>query len=51
MSKILQSSILAFLNPEVMIKVNGKAKLGKGIVYINYPIKYEGKQNLRELLK
>ena len=51
MSKILQSSILAFLNPEVMIKVNGKAKLGKGFVYIDYPIKYEGKQNLRELLK
>lgn len=51
MSKIVQSSVLAFLNPEVIIKVNGKAKVGKGFVYINYPIKYEGKQNLKELLK
>jgi len=51
MRKILQSSLLAFLNPEVVIKVNGKARVGKGFVYINYPIKYEGKQNLRELIK
>ena len=51
MSKIVQSSVLAFLNPEVLIKVIGKARVGKGFVYINYPIKYEGKQNLRQLLK
>lgn len=51
MSKIVQSSVLAFLNPEVMIKINGKAKVGKGFVYVNYPIKYQGKQNLRELIK
>ncbi|MEO5945820.1 MAG: LEA type 2 family protein [Chitinophagaceae bacterium] len=51
MSKIVQSSVLAFLNPEVVIKINGKARVGKGFIYINYPIKYEGKQNLRELIK
>lgn len=51
LSKILKNSILAFLNPEVMVKVTGKARVGKGGVFINYPIKYEGKQNLRELLK
>ena len=51
MNKLLKSSVLAFLSPEVMIKVRGKAKVGKGLVYINYPIKYEGKQNLRELIQ
>lgn len=51
LNKILKSSLLAFLSPEVLIKLNGKAKVGKGLVYINYPIKYEGKQNLRELIQ
>ena len=51
MSKIIKSSILAFLSPEVVIKVNGNARVGKGFLYINYPIKYEGIQNLKELLK
>lgn len=50
MSKIIKSSILAFLSPEVMIKVTGKARVGKGFLFINYPIKYEGRQNLKELL-
>ena len=51
LNSILKSSLLAFLNPEVLIKISGKAKVGKGQVYINYPIKYEGKQNLRELIQ
>ena len=51
MSKLLKSSVLAFLSPEVMIKITGNARVGKGFVFITYPIKYEGKQNLRELLK
>lgn len=51
MGKILKNSLLTLLNPEVVIKVSGKAKVGKGFVFINYPIKYEGKQNFKELLK
>jgi len=51
MSKILKTSILAFLNPEVIIKVTGNARVGKSFLFINYPIKYEGKQNFKELLK
>lgn len=51
MSKILQNSLSAFLKKEVTIKIQGRAKVGKGIVYINYPINYEGKQELEKLLK
>ena len=51
MGKIFKNSLVAFLAKEVVIKVEGKARLGKGFVFINYPIRYEGKQNLGELLK
>jgi LEA14-like dessication related protein len=51
MSKIIKNSLKAFFAKEIMIKVEGKARLGKGFVFINYPIRYEGKQNLEKLLK
>ena len=51
MSKLLQNSLAAFLNREVTLRIEGKAKVGKGIIYINYPIQYEGKQDLKKLLK
>ena len=51
MKKFLKNSILSILSNEVTIKVKGNAKVGKGFLYINYPIQYEGKQNLRELAK
>ncbi|MGQ0737802.1 MAG: LEA type 2 family protein [Bacteroidota bacterium] len=51
MSKLLQNSLSAFLNREVTVRVEGKAKVGKGIFYINYPIRYEGRQDLEKLLK
>ena len=51
MGKIFKNSLVAFLAKEVVIKVEGTARLGKGFVFINYPIRYEGKQNLEKLLK
>ncbi len=51
MGKLLKNSFAAFLSNEVMLKVKGIAKVGKGFVYINYPINYEGKQNFAALLK
>jgi len=51
MGKIFKNSLVAFLAKEVVVKIEGKARLGKGLVFINYPIRYEGKQNLGELLK
>jgi LEA14-like dessication related protein len=32
---------------EVLIKLDGKARIGRGGIFINYPIKYEGKQKLQ----
>ena len=51
MGKILKNSLLTLLAKEVKIRVEGKARVGKGLIYINYPIRYEGMQNLGELLK
>ena len=51
MKYILKNSLAAYLNKEVMVKVEGKARVGKGFIFINYPIHYEGKQNLAELLR
>ena len=51
MSKVLKNSLIALLAKETIIKVEGKARVGKGFVYINYPIRYEGKQKLGELLR
>ncbi len=51
MSKILKNSVTAFFANEVTIKVEGNARVGKGFVFINYPIHYEGKQNLEKLMK
>lgn len=50
MKKVFQNSLAAFLAREVMIRIEGKAKLGKGGIYIHYPISYEGKQNLDKIL-
>jgi LEA14-like dessication related protein len=32
---------------EVMIKMDGKARIGRGGIFINYPIKYEGMQKVK----
>jgi LEA14-like dessication related protein len=32
---------------DVMIKLDGKARIGRGGLFINYPIKYEGLQKLK----
>jgi LEA14-like dessication related protein len=51
MKFILQNSLASFLNEQVLIRIKGKAKLGKGGIYKKYPLSYEGKQNIKELLK
>ena len=51
MGKIFKNSILTLLAKEVKIRVEGNARVGKGLIYINYPIRYEGMQNLEKLLR
>jgi LEA14-like dessication related protein len=50
MSRIFGNSIMALLLNEVTVKVEGSARLGKGFVYINYPLRYTGKHRLKELM-
>jgi LEA14-like dessication related protein len=50
MKKLLTNSMSLFLNNEVLLKVEGNARLGKAGFFINYPLKYEGKQNFSSLV-
>jgi LEA14-like dessication related protein len=51
MKNILKNSITAFLKNEVTLKIIGLARVGKAGIFINYPVNYEGKQFLNELVK
>jgi LEA14-like dessication related protein len=51
MSQVLQNMTMLYSKNEVWVKIEGKAKIGKGSIFIHYPIRYEGKQNLNELMK
>jgi len=51
MGQLMKNSLAAVFNKEVQVKIQGRAKLGKGLVYISYPIRYEGRQKLGDLLR
>jgi LEA14-like dessication related protein len=51
MSHIVENMSAAFQDKQVALRVDGMAKAGKGPIFINYPIRYEGKQKLSELMK
>jgi LEA14-like dessication related protein len=51
MRYFVENMSAAFSGKEVTLKVDGVARAGKGIVFINYPLHYEGKQKLSDLLK
>ncbi|MBK9570226.1 MAG: LEA type 2 family protein [Chitinophagaceae bacterium] len=51
MNQLLKNSLAALLNKEVLLKVAGFAKVGKGLVFIRYPIRYEKNQKFADLLK
>jgi LEA14-like dessication related protein len=50
MKMLLQNSAVLMGSKEVMLRVEGKAKVGKGAIFINYPIRYEGKQRVDSLM-
>ena len=43
---LLANAAQLLLNPDVMVKLNGNARLGKGGIFVNVPINYEGKQRI-----
>ncbi len=51
MKYALQNIVTAIFNTEVILRIDGRAKVGKGGIFIRYPIHYEGRHNLSELLK
>lgn len=51
MANLTLNASAILLNKEVTITVDGVARVGKGPLYINYPIHYEAKQKLKELFK
>lgn len=51
MGHFVENMSVAFLGKEVILKVDGVARVGKGIIFINYPVNYEGKQKLGDLMK
>jgi len=51
MSKIIQNSLMSFLAKETTVKIEGTARVGKGLIYITYPLRYKGSQNLVEMMK
>jgi LEA14-like dessication related protein len=51
LSNFLKNAVQLFLNPEVKLKVQGKAKVGKSGFYKNFPVSYEGKQRIDVLLR
>jgi LEA14-like dessication related protein len=47
---LLKTSLLSLGNREILFRVEGKAKIGKGSFFIRYPIRYQGTQRLSAML-
>ena len=43
---VLSNALRVFLNPDVKIKITGTAKAGRGGIFLNIPIDYEGTQRI-----
>jgi LEA14-like dessication related protein len=50
MKRVLSNTLALLLNNEVTLKIDGTARIGKSGITINYPLKYEGKQKVADLL-
>jgi len=51
MSRIMLNSMNILGNKEVLVRIKGNARVGKSGIFVNYPMEYEGKQNIGELLR
>lgn len=50
MKRVLSNTLTLLLSNEVTLKIDGTARIGKSGITINYPLKYEGKQKIDNLL-
>lgn len=46
MKSLVKNAVQLLMNPDVMVKLTGNARVGKGGIFINVPISYEGKQRI-----
>ncbi len=51
MEYLLKHPISSLLRSEKWVRLEGKARVGRGIIFINYPIRYQGMQDLGKLVK
>ena len=47
LGNLVNAGMQLMKNPEVMVKLNGTVKAGRGGVFVRVPIRYEGKQKLK----
>ena len=50
MKNFLGNMALLISNKPILLKVEGKARVGKSLVYFDYPLKFEDKVNMGELI-
>src|SRR6266480_4320468 len=51
LTDLFRNAAQLFLNPEIRLKLLGKARVGKGAIFMNIPINYEGIQRVDLILK
>jgi len=51
MKYLLHHPLSSLLRAEKLVRLEGKARVGKSGIFINYPIRYEGMQDLGKLVK
>ena len=47
MRNLFSNLLQIITNPEVKVKLEGNAKVGRGGIFFNYPIQYEGMQKIK----
>ncbi|PZR26852.1 MAG: hypothetical protein DI535_12675 [Citrobacter freundii] len=50
MKKLMKNSITLLLKKQVTIRIEGEARAGRSGIYRRFPVKYEGKQDVSELI-
>ena len=51
MGQVFQNMAALLFKKEILVKIEGIAKIGRGALFIRYPIRYQGKQKINELMK
>jgi len=47
MKKLFPNALAVLFNEKVGLRIEGTAKLGKAGIFLNVPVKYQGKHKLR----